>query len=921
MVPVNPTTGLGAITGTNLLCPYAPAGQSSRIKTWYKKYVGRSETIALNEYGVFEVLEGAATNNRFAAKLPASKLALATVDIPPYPSTSFASEEVKQVRRYTMEDIATLERRIENVEEYVALSLLEKQSLDMEILGADGLPRFKNGIFVDNLTTDQLVGDPSLINIENGIARPPMEFLNVPLVKSGSGINVQNSGSALTLGINSFYSLVSQMDASKYIEVLPSNAILLFEFNPSVVMREADADGFATGEALDYASFIRFGAKAGRSYQIRFAQGPTNIGSQWHLASGNTLDLSDSIQLIDFVVNQPISVTLVEREGSSNAVTVAASSLFVTNGAAGAQEIIPIVDDLDPEDLWPGCPYLTAENRATGIYRDPATGNLFDAYGLCSLWFEPFMEHAEADLPRGTNYPFPYGVVHNYLPDNNYSIQQTAATNNVPVREYHFPVSPKAGNSVTQGLLETGESAMPAHIGILLKKPTVRRYLGDGASVPRTSPDLLLAVEYFFVDHEAGTTLPGASAPTPCSLSVVSPASFTDKAGFEYGELNCGWWNHGGWGVTRQRVDDLAIDYWKSIWSGGSYQAYNAASSGVELKKGVAFSANTTTGINIAMSGYNFALPRFGSTSLASTPNVPSFTTTFANLDDNYEIIWTNQPSHTGIYQTAHPFWATPPSGLSGMARFGNMSTRYGAFGIIGEFAAPVRYVHNAHGAKKLSVYAKYTVRNEAGDTLVVQYPPALTDGTAVKNVVIHPATSGNNTGSGYGSVTGAFGSGLPWDGSALIPMTSYTRGRYEIRRLNDGDNVVAVFDGNYGCSSSACVVDGDIGTELLDMADGGELLVLEVKLTQGSGMVLATSLLDVTVNLSHPALFTKAIDSIDNHTKRITIRRIGNCPVGTPTSWGVLGAGSSATLTLGMKDVVDVSFNYDNAAQIRLCR
>jgi len=251
------------------------------------------------------------------------------------------------------------------------------------------------------------------------------------------------------------------------------------------------------------------------------------------------------------------------------------------------------------------------------------------------------------------------------------------------------------------------------------------------------------------------------------------------------------------------------------------------------------------------------------------------------------------------------------------------MTTRYGAFGIIGEFAAPVRYIHNAHGAKKLSVYAKYTVRNEAGDTLVVQYPPALTDGTAVKNVVIHPATSGNNTGSGYGSVTGAFGSGLPWDAisGTLTPMSTFTSGRYEIRRLNDGDNVVAVFDGHYGCSASSCVVDGDVGTDLLDMTDGGELLVLEVKLTQGVGMTLSTSLLDVTVTLSHPSLFTKSIDNVDNHTKRITIRRIGNCPVGTPTSWGVLGAGSSATLTLGMKDVVDASFNYDNSAQIRLCR
>ena len=51
-----------------------------------------------------------------------------------------------------MRDIGNLERRIENVEYYTQLSLLEAAAENLQIQDADGFDRFKNGFIVDNFT-------------------------------------------------------------------------------------------------------------------------------------------------------------------------------------------------------------------------------------------------------------------------------------------------------------------------------------------------------------------------------------------------------------------------------------------------------------------------------------------------------------------------------------------------------------------------------------------------------------------------------------------------------------------------------------------------------------------------------------------------------------------------------------------------
>ena len=57
-----------------------------------------------------------------------------------------------------MRDIGRLEKRIENIEYYTQLSLLETHAQHLQIQDADGFDRFKNGFVVDNFTGHS-VGD------------------------------------------------------------------------------------------------------------------------------------------------------------------------------------------------------------------------------------------------------------------------------------------------------------------------------------------------------------------------------------------------------------------------------------------------------------------------------------------------------------------------------------------------------------------------------------------------------------------------------------------------------------------------------------------------------------------------------------------------------------------------------------------
>ncbi len=121
------------------------------ILTSYSYYVPRIDRVFLNTDGTFEVVQGI-PNSLVPPPLKANALDIATVYIPPYVyNVKNVNVDLSKYKRYRMEDISLLENRIERVEQFTTLSMLESKTENFTIKDAEtGLDRFKCGFFVDN---------------------------------------------------------------------------------------------------------------------------------------------------------------------------------------------------------------------------------------------------------------------------------------------------------------------------------------------------------------------------------------------------------------------------------------------------------------------------------------------------------------------------------------------------------------------------------------------------------------------------------------------------------------------------------------------------------------------------------------------------------------------------------------------------
>jgi hypothetical protein len=115
------------------------------------QFLDRIDGIYLNKKGEFVVKQGSSSLNPTKPDLIDDAIALCYFYIPSYTLTS---KDVRIIpvdnRRYTMRDIGKLEKRIERLEYYTTLSILEQQALNMQIKDEIGLDRFKSGFIVDN---------------------------------------------------------------------------------------------------------------------------------------------------------------------------------------------------------------------------------------------------------------------------------------------------------------------------------------------------------------------------------------------------------------------------------------------------------------------------------------------------------------------------------------------------------------------------------------------------------------------------------------------------------------------------------------------------------------------------------------------------------------------------------------------------
>jgi len=221
--------------------------------SYYKKVVHK---ISLDQNGSFIVTSGASALNY--PPVPATSgdtMLLATISVNPYTyDETDLKIELSDNSRYTMRDIGALETRIENLEYYTSLNLLESQVASTQFLDDNGEARYKNGFIVDSFTGHS-VGDVFDTNYkvsvdrQNQILRPKFTSDSAPLT-ADAGATLTNTGGLVTVPYTEGV-YVSQTIASGTINVNPFQVVVFTGLLKVTPDRDIWVDNISTPTVVD----------------------------------------------------------------------------------------------------------------------------------------------------------------------------------------------------------------------------------------------------------------------------------------------------------------------------------------------------------------------------------------------------------------------------------------------------------------------------------------------------------------------------------------------------------------------------------------------------------------------------------------------------------------------------------------------
>lgn len=218
------------------------------IITDFSYYLARVDKVYLDGSGYFRVIEGTPAIEALPPEDPKDGMLLATLWLRPYTYTvKDVTMKLTDNRRYTMRDIGKLEKRIDNLEHYMALSLLEKDTASFSIPDSvTGLDRFKNGFVVDafgNYEISDVANSDCAFSIDAAAKelRPmfnsdSFEMEYVSAQSSDVAFRDMKASSDLITLPYTEVPVVSQLKASDYENVNPYNVfkfIGTLELNPA----------------------------------------------------------------------------------------------------------------------------------------------------------------------------------------------------------------------------------------------------------------------------------------------------------------------------------------------------------------------------------------------------------------------------------------------------------------------------------------------------------------------------------------------------------------------------------------------------------------------------------------------------------------------------------------------------------------
>jgi len=315
-----PASSSSSITGN--FYPSLMSLPDGNNKFSYTHHLPRTDKIVLTRDKNFSVITGISDFNASVPQDNPDAMTLYTVTLNPYTfSPSDASFRYYNNRRYTMKDIGDLEKRINNVEYYTTLSILEQEAKNLEILDATtNLLVPKKGILVDsfrghNVADVQDSNYNSSIDYENTLLRPAFidRVYRLSGITSGAGapsnvtLNAISGVTADNTGIIS-YSLspqiaqpiatttttVNPMGVSNYLGIMrlfPSSDFWYDDVNDPIVKVNINGEN-DNWQSINARSLT--GAGLGNGFGTQYNDWEANWSGRNRIDE-NTVDLNNNI--------------------------------------------------------------------------------------------------------------------------------------------------------------------------------------------------------------------------------------------------------------------------------------------------------------------------------------------------------------------------------------------------------------------------------------------------------------------------------------------------------------------------------------------------------------------------------------------------------------------------------------------------
>ena len=191
---------------------------------------------AKNRRGDIKIVKGTPDLNPQPPVIPNGSMPLYNLRLNPYTLNDSDTEEtIIPAKGFTMADIATLEKRVDNLAELTTLSLLELDTSSLTVLDSAGLTRTKAGFLVDNFKTSDFAAIDrdeyrAVADISEGILTPITIGKSTSLYVDSSYTSVGNEyvikGDTVMMEIDSNPVEINQILATEFENINPFAVII-----------------------------------------------------------------------------------------------------------------------------------------------------------------------------------------------------------------------------------------------------------------------------------------------------------------------------------------------------------------------------------------------------------------------------------------------------------------------------------------------------------------------------------------------------------------------------------------------------------------------------------------------------------------------------------------------------------------------